>query len=271
MAVAALETRFSAMSASKEPGIWFFSAARKASLPSTLPLSKLPRRLSRGLGDVEYALWKSVSESSVVPVSAGVRAGVVGTAASEIGASSSPFVGGAVGVVIAVVFVVVVVVVVGGLLLLTSPFSMGISARVGVMTSSTLELEFPLRLVSIESRRVLAVLLDVTVSPRFLEPLGILLATPEALRERGRDIIAVPSLSLSGLLDRAFHCLSRSAASAFSNYFPTQTSAPSSRIWMNQRGRYLLLDLQHLLCNPVAALRDTLVHSRHAIVLSFTT
>jgi hypothetical protein len=111
-------------------------------------------------------------------------------------------------------------------LLLISPLSMGISARVGVMTSSTLELEVPLRDVSIESRRVLAVLLDVTVSPRFLEPLGILLATPEALRERGWDMRAVPSLSLSGLLDRAFHGLSRSAASAFSNYSPTQTSAP---------------------------------------------
>ena len=213
-AVAALETRCRTMSASKEPEICFFSAARKASLPSTLPPSKLPRRLSRGLGVVEYALWKSVSESSVVPVSAGVSAGVVGTAASEIGASSSSFVGGAVRVVIVVVFVVVVV---GGLLLLPRPFSMGISARVGVMTSSTLELEFPLRVVSIESRRVLGVLLDVTVSPRFLEPLGILPTTPDALRERGRDIIVVPSLSLSGLLDRGFHCLSRSAASAFSN------------------------------------------------------
>lgn len=45
----------------------------------------------------EYALWKSVSESSVVPVSAGVRAGVTGVvvrgrssvAASEVDASSS--------------------------------------------------------------------------------------------------------------------------------------------------------------------------------------
>jgi hypothetical protein len=215
MAVAALETRFRTMSDSKEPGICFFSADRSASLPSTLLPSKLPRRLSRGLGVLEYALWKSVSESSVVPVSAGVRAGVVDTADSEIGVSSSSLFGGAAGIVVAVL-----VVIIGGLLLLISPFLMGISARVGVITSSALELEFPLRVVSIESRRVIAVLLDVTVSPRFLEPLGTLLATPEALRERGRDIIAVPSLSLSGLLDWAFHCLSRSAASAFSNYTP---------------------------------------------------
>jgi hypothetical protein len=214
IAVAALETRFRTMSDSKEPGICFFSADRSASLPSILLPSKLPRRLSRGLGVLEYALWKSVSESSVVPVSAGVRAGVVDTADSEIGASSSSLFGGAAGIV-----VVVLVVIIGSLLLLISPFLMGISARVGVLTSSGLELEVPLRVVSVESRRVTAVLLDVTVSPRFLGPLT-LLATPEALRERGRDIIAVPSLSLSGLLDRAFHCLSRSAASAFSNYTP---------------------------------------------------
>lgn len=94
------------------------------------------------------------------------------------------------------------------------------SARVGVLTSSGCLAEEPLRVVPIESRRVAAVRMDVTVSPRFLEPLGTL-PTPEALRERGRDtdtIVrpSVPSLSLSGL-DWAFHCLSRSAASAFSN------------------------------------------------------
>jgi hypothetical protein len=114
-----------------------------------LPLSKLPQRLSLGLGVLEYALWKSVSESSVVPVSAGVRVGVVGTAGSETGALSSSFVGRAICVVIVVVFVLAVVI--GGLLLLPSPFLMGISARVGVMTSSTLE-EFPPRAVSIEFR-----------------------------------------------------------------------------------------------------------------------
>lgn len=63
--------------------------------------------------------------------------------------------------------------------------------------------------------------MDVTVSPRFLEPLGTLLATPEALRERGRDTVtivrpSVPSLPLPGS-DWGLHCLSRSAARAFSN------------------------------------------------------
>ena len=137
-----------------------------------------------------------MSESSVVPVSAGVRAGVTGcagvldrrsaAASSEIGASSF---GEA---------VVAVVVVVGGVL--TSPFLTGFSALVGVLTSSSLE-ELSLRVVSFESRRVTAVLLDVTVSPRFLGPLGSLPTTPEAFRERGRATTvrpSVPSLSLSG-------------------------------------------------------------------------
>lgn len=53
--------------------------------------------------------------------------------------------------------------------------------------------------------------------------------------------------------------------------FPHANISASGHIWIYQRGLYLLLDLQHLLCNPVAALRDTLVHSRHAIVLSFAT
>jgi len=75
-----LETRSRTMLAfdvSKEPGICF-STAWKVSLPPRRLSSKLPRRLSRGLGVAEYALWKSVSESSVVPVSTGVRAGVTG-------------------------------------------------------------------------------------------------------------------------------------------------------------------------------------------------
>lgn len=199
-AVATLETRSRAMSTSKEPGRCLFSA-RNTPLPSMRP-SKLPRRLSRGLGVEEYALWKSVSESSVVPVRAGVRAGVTGcagvldrrsaAASSEIGA---PSFGAAVRVVAAATAIVVVV---GGGL--TSPFLTGFSAPVGVLTSSGLE-EFSLRVVSFESRRVTAVLLDVTVSPRFLGPLGSLLTTPEAFRERGRVMIvrpSVPSLSLSG-------------------------------------------------------------------------
>ncbi len=78
-AVMMLETRSRTMLlgfVSKDPGICF-STARKVSLPP-VESSRLPRRLSRGLGVSEYALWKSVSESSVVPVSAGVRAGVTG-------------------------------------------------------------------------------------------------------------------------------------------------------------------------------------------------
>ena len=72
-----------------------------------------------------------------------------------------------------------------------------------------------------EPQQVLVVQLDMTVSPRFLEPLGTLLATPEALREQGRDMDtiicpSVPSLSLSGL-DWDLHCLSRSTANTFSN------------------------------------------------------
>jgi hypothetical protein len=74
-----LETRSRTMLlglVSKDPGSCF-STARKVSLPP-VESSRWPRRLSRGLGVSEYALWKSVSESSVVPVSAGVRAGVTG-------------------------------------------------------------------------------------------------------------------------------------------------------------------------------------------------
>jgi hypothetical protein len=148
-AVTTLETRSRTMPASKEPGIGF-SMAWRVSLPS-----KLPRRLSRGLGVAEYALWKSVSESSVVPVSAGVSAGVTGVvvrgrstaaaaaasaaAASEAKASSY--------------FEPEVVI--------------GRSGRVGVLASSCLEDRFSPGAVSVESPREIAVLLDVTVSARF--------------------------------------------------------------------------------------------------------
>ena len=136
------------MPASKEPGICF-STTWRVSLP-TIRSSKLPRRLSRGLGVAEYALWKSVSESSVVPVSAGVSAGVTGVvvrgrskaaaaAASEAEASSC--------------FELVVVI--------------GRSGRVGVLASSYLEERFSPGAVSVESPREIAVLLDVTVSARF--------------------------------------------------------------------------------------------------------
>ena len=227
-AVATLETRFRPMSApSKEPGICVFStvaaAPGNASPPSVLP-SKLPRRLSRGLGVLEYALWKSVSESSVVPVNAGVRAGVVGWSVVAVAASETEESSSSLSFFLAIVVTVVVVVLGGGGGGLTSLDTFltaeGLfSARVGVLASSWCLAEELLR-VPIESRRVVAVRMDVTVSPRFLEPLGTL-PTPEALRERGRDtdtIVrpSVPSLSLSGL-DWAFHCLSRSAASAFSN------------------------------------------------------
>ena len=91
-----------------------------------------------------------MSESSVVPVSAGVSAGVTGVvvrgrskaaaaAASEAEASSC--------------FELVVVI--------------GRSGRVGVLASSYLEERFSPGAVSVESPREIAVLLDVTVSARF--------------------------------------------------------------------------------------------------------
>jgi len=113
--VRTLETRSRSrpMPDSNEPGI---------SLSSALKVSKLPRMLSRGLGVVECALWKSVSESSVVPVRAGVRAGVGGRGVSgwsvawETGVSFE-----AVGI--------------GGS---ASAFLSELSARVGVLAPSTL-------------------------------------------------------------------------------------------------------------------------------------
>lgn len=95
-----------------------------------------------------------MSESSVVPVSAGVSAGVTGVvvrgrskaaaaaaaaATSEAEASSC--------------FELVVVI--------------GRSGRVGVLASSYLEERFSPGAVSVESPREIAVLLDVTVSARF--------------------------------------------------------------------------------------------------------
>jgi hypothetical protein len=106
-----------------------------------------------------------------------------------------------------VVLAVVVVGVGGGMggggLVASPPFLAKCSVRVGVLAPSGLE-EFSLRAVSIESRRVVEVLVDVTVSPRFLGPLGtlVLVITPETLRERGRETTVRPSvssLSLSGL------------------------------------------------------------------------
>jgi hypothetical protein len=152
-AVTTLETRSRTMPASKEPGIGF-SMAWRVSLPS-----KLPRRLSRGLGVAEYALWKSVSESSVVPVSAGVSAGVTGvvvrgrSTAAAAAAASAAAAAAASEAKASSYFEPEVVI--------------GRSGRVGVLASSCLEDRFSPGAVSVESPREIAVLLDVTVSARF--------------------------------------------------------------------------------------------------------
>lgn len=151
-AVTTLETRSRTMPASKEPGIGF-SMAWRVSLPS-----KLPRRLSRGLGVAEYALWKSVSESSVVPVSAGVSAGVTGVVvrgrSTAAAAAASAAAAAAASEAKASSYFEPEVVI-------------GRSGRVGVLASSCLEDRFSPGAVSVESPREIAVLLDVTVSARF--------------------------------------------------------------------------------------------------------
>jgi hypothetical protein len=152
-----------------------------------------------------------VSESSVVPVSAGVRAGVAGVGGLRWSRS---------GIAVESVGPVVTP--------LASSLGSGLTGRIGVRTSSGLD-EFSPRAVSTESARDLAGLLDVMVSPRFLEALGGLLSTPDGLRERGRAVIPRPSVSSLSLswLDWAFHCFSRSAASAFSNYPSRGRQSPS--------------------------------------------
>jgi hypothetical protein len=151
-AVTTLETRSRTMPASKEPGIGF-SMAWRVSLPS-----KLPRRLSRGLGVAEYALWKSVSESSVVPVSAGVSAGVTGVVvrgrSTAAAAAASAAAAAAASEAKASSYFEPEVVI-------------GRSGRVGVLASSCLEDRCSPGAVSVESPREIAVLLDVTVSARF--------------------------------------------------------------------------------------------------------
>jgi hypothetical protein len=241
MALRMLETRSRTRPAFKLTGVFFSSAGGMISpggAAATTPSSKLPRRLSRGLGLAEYALWKSVSESSVVPVSAGVRAGVTGVGVSRTSGAGA-----------------------GG-------WSRN-DRRDFIRTSRRrrrrrrnrrhrhrhrrdgLGVHFLVKLLYARRRsglfelgrdgapggvdrvrtgdRGLAGRDGVGPFP-FPGALVALPCTPEDLRERGRDMAgrpSVPSLSLSWL-EWAFHCLSRSAASAFSNY-KTATQKMSAR------------------------------------------